>query len=140
MPSDSAADHYLQIVRATILDDLEGILTKANGFKYIFLQCSEHYKELLPHAMLYFALFQRIEEKSIPLVSRLLGEAVIEKGEEIFSKQVKPRDQIIGLLKYKQAVRNIFNASSSHNLDIEQAVEKQFKKLMESLECSKSLA
>ena len=90
--------------------------------------------------MIYFPLFQRLEENKVPLVSKTLSEAILEKGQQIFSKQVKPRDQIVGFLKYKKAVRNIFNASSSQNLDIEQNMEKQFKKLLEPLECSKNLA
>ena len=53
---------------------------------------------------------------------------------------MKPRDQIINFLKFKKAVRNIFNNSSSHNLDIEQNMERQFRKLMEPMECSKNLA
>lgn len=83
------------------------------------------------HAILYLSIFNRLQDRSIPLVCSLVSEAISEKGKDIFAKQSKPREQITALLTYMKAVRAIFSVSSSHNLDIEQTIEKQFKKLLE---------
>ena len=130
LPSDEAVEHYLGVVLGAILEDIEGILNKERGFKYILLNCAEHTEELLPHAVLYFSLFQRLQDKAIPLACRLVAEAIQEKGIEIFSKQVRPREQITHFLKFKRTVRLMFESSSIHNLDIEQTMEKRFKRLL----------
>ena len=95
---------------------------------------------MFPLVMLYFSLFSRVEPAQIKIVCRVLGEVLGEKGAEINAKMGKPREHITLMLRFKQAVRHIFNAAETRCLEIEQTMERTFKKLLESLECTKNLA
>jgi hypothetical protein len=92
LPSKVANHVYLKaIYNALLLADIDAILNKPNGFKYIFLNCSDHLEEVLPLAQLYFSLFRRIEEEHFTRVSLLMNAAIAEKGAEINSKMHRPR-------------------------------------------------
>jgi len=123
-----------------MLSDLEGILGNQKGFRHIFMECAEHFEEVFPLAMLYFSIFKYIQEDGMSLVCRVLASALMEKGKEINSKMGKPREHVTLMLHFKKSVRSIFDAADTHWLEIEQTMEKTFKKLLESLECTKNLA
>lgn len=76
LPSEEARSFYLASTRSALLGDLAGILAKQQGFKNLFLKCSEHLSEVLPQAILYFSVLKRIEEQSVPLVCDILSEAI----------------------------------------------------------------
>jgi hypothetical protein len=76
LPSEEAIGFYLGSTRETLLGDLEGILEKQMGFKNLFLRCSQYPEEVLPQALTYFSVLKRIQEQSVPLVCRILSEAI----------------------------------------------------------------
>jgi hypothetical protein len=46
----------------------------------------------------------------------------MEKGNEINSKMVKPREYVSLMLNFKKSVRRIFDAADTHCLEIEQTM------------------
>jgi len=56
------------------------------------------------------------------LVCKVLGEALMEKGNEINSKMGKPREYVTLMLNFKKAVRRIFDTADTHCLEIEQTM------------------